>query len=461
MSRSLLVLLTLAAVVCPRAQAQLPGVVAAETPGGGAGEVIGDDPLHSRAAAQRQRQVQRSEPRELAQEFHDAIVNAEELLRESVRGGGVVSLDVVVGLSSKLLAADLALATDRAERLAALERHRALARYVEEHIRSFILGSVRQFTTSDYVETRTRRLLAEVRLIQERGAGGAAPVTGTGLFRDLDPLAAGAVARDKFEAYRATTAALAPAARDAPAQAVAAGFEAIRGGRNFAIDVLFSLSELRVEVHRALGDRPADDLAVLEAHWLMAWELDMTKRSRAEAVQQFTVPDVYAAHDRRLEAESWLAAALSRPAKPLPLAGVLQDPVFIDHDPLRSQAAARAKASAARADTRQLAAQRREVLLKEYRRRWEYLLGGYDIAHDRILELSRRLLEVERSLAGSRAVRLAAFERHWARTIAVEELVKRRVEAGVKQFTAALYFEARAERHQAGVWLSEAVRAKD
>jgi len=448
MSRSSLVLLALVLGAYPAGHAQaFPD------------DSTDDNPVDAKATAQRLRDLRRTEPRELARASHDAARAAYEVRLHRIRSG-TDTPDTVVDLFPRLLAADLDLADGRAGRLAALEKYWVRLREIEGLTRERVEAGVKNFTSAHYWAARCERLLAELRLVRELGAGKPLPGAILGGLSDVDPLDAGAAARDAFAATRAAELALARAARDAPVNEYRVRIRRIGAGTD-SPDLLLSASIRHVRAARASGDNPAELLGVLEAHWHTAWDIELLTRERVEAgVKNFT-PAVYSeAQDGRLEAEAWIVEGRRQPGKLLPLQGGLQDPFGETDDPLETRDVARAKFDAARADLGHPALRRRQVILAGYAVREQRVRGGTDLP-ERALYSERKLAAVELTLATDRAERFAALERHWARACTIEDLVRERVEAGVKLFTPADFLEARYERLRAELRLAEARAAKE
>jgi hypothetical protein len=459
MSRSLLVVLTLALVACPEARAQQlsDGPPSLAEFGD---DPSGHDPLSARERARRLRQAQQADPGESKRALRDAA-RSEYAVRMIRIQGGTDTPDVVLDLLPRLLAADLGLAGNRAERVAARQGYRRAMQEIEDLTRRRIENGIQAFTPADYWALRCARLLAELWLIEELGGPGK-PLPGAPnrALGDQDPFEAKAAAQDEFEATRALPRLLAEAARDAPLREYQARIPRLFGGGE-SPDYLLPIAQRRVAAEGTRGENTVEYRAALEGLWQVTWHLEHFTQQCIEArFKTFSPADYYATHDLRLEVEVWIAAARRNAGKPLPLRGGLQDPFVMPDAPLDAKDVARTKAEAAQVDVRQLLEKRREALLAEHEARLRRIRAGADTP-DVLNTASARLLTVELALANGRAERLAARERFWARTALTEDLMLARVMAGVKGFTPANCYAARYMRILAELELAEARAARE
>jgi hypothetical protein len=441
-TRSLLMLgLPLALTTCPAVRAQPPE----------------PDPLGTKAKAQALRAAERGDPKELLQAQREAARVSYEERAEAMRAGRAVAVDRPIAQSGEVLAAELRVANGAAERLAPLARHVArlgdIEAMTEQHLWLYPRWSR---AWADYQEARADHLLAGLRLLEALGEAGHSSPRAPGAAVGRDPVDSKAAARDEFELTRGAPRALGGTALDATLSEVETRRGDLEAGYAVPLDVLFHASRRQVDLRRALGDRPADLLLALEAHWALALSIETITRLRTEAgIGMWSVAE---AQDWRLEAESWLAEA---GAGSRPRVGGVQHPLADRGDPLDTRGLARAEAAAGRADLRQLARERREVLLEWYASQLAELRRGRPVLVDVTLELLRRLAAVELVLASDRAERLAALERQWARACEFEDALRYFAE----HTTLCIYFgpdllEARAEHLRAEVWLIEARREK-
>jgi uncharacterized protein YlaI len=413
-------------------------------------------PLDGKALAKARRAADGAAPRELTRALVGAARSEHDERLHRVLGG-VDTPDALLAALSRRLTAHLALADGRPGRLAALEGYWAGNRRVEELTKERVEAGTKNFAPADYWAARALRLLAEWRLARALADGGR---TLPGAADEAKPLQGKAVARDKRAASRAAPSVPARAALDAAVQEYRARTRRVGSGVDTP-DMLLLASLRHVEAGRALAESPADLMRVLESHWQLAWEIEELTRERIEAgTRNFTPADYFEARDQRLEAEAWIAEARRQEGTSLPLKGGLRDPTWEGGDFLGGGAVARAKFAAAQADPRQLLESRRECLRSAYAIRVQRVRGGVD-APDATGEAARRLLAVDLALAGGRAERLAALEAYWARARELDDLTRQRVEAGVKNFTPADFWEARFYRLQAELWLIEAGAAKE
>jgi hypothetical protein len=448
-------LLALGLGACPAARAQ------AVASGPGPSEAM---PLDSRALAQALRAAERADPQELVRARRDAARAAYAEALDKGRSPGWPSPDLLTALSLRLLAAELAAAGSRPERLAALQGQCVRVRHLEDAITERYQGGTARLFALTYLPVHSERLLAELALAASlKGDAGALPGAPEADPGGSNPLTRGPTARDQFAAAHATPRALAPSAADALLRATEARLEAVAGRKAFRLADYLTTALRRVEMARVLGDGPADLLPVLEGYWAVTWDVErMSEEYRAAAIGPVSMTDDLEVHDRRLEAEAWIAEARSRPGRPLPLKGGLQEPfgAFIVEDPLDTRDFARAKFEGTRLDSRQLARQRQAVLLEGYAIGAAAIRDGRSIAATPTIDMLRRLAAVELSLVPSRAERIAALERYWARARELEELTKERAPLGLMAYTIADYWEARGERLRAQAWLVEGRREK-
>jgi hypothetical protein len=391
-----------------------------------------------------------AEPEELSRSLRDAARTAYLIRLRHVREG-METPDAALNDLVKLAAADSALAKTPAERVAAAERYWAVRREVEEMTVERVAAGIVRFGPADYWANRTERLLAELNLVREFAAAGRpSPGSVHSALHDPDPL----------EEWGPRVEFL--AAHEAPRKFIEAAFEACANEQLWRIrrvmggaappSELFSplLSRLRVE--QAAGRVPAASLAAVEAVWMLNRDEERLMLERVEAgIQAFTPADYHEARDHQLEAAIRVAEARRRAGKPLPLTGGLQERLAeVLHAPLDTKEVARAKSEAVRADVRRLARERREAIL-----------AGNECRRYFASATSERLLDAELALAGSKAERLAALERHWSRVAAIEVSVRESVETRLKTFTAADFWEARYDTLLAELLLAEARAARE
>jgi hypothetical protein len=447
----------------PLAGVELPGPGERVVfPGGArpAGAVPAESPLDAKDTARSLRQAQTAAPDELRREVRGAARAGYDIRLQRIRGG-TDTPDVTLEDLARLLPVDLALAKTPAERVTARVRYWAGCREVELLTLERVAAGIKAFTAADYWAARTERLLAEFQLVQEiGGAGMPLPASLHSALHDPDPIESWAP-RAEFAASRAAPRELARAAQEACTREYARRIRRIMAGTDTP-DVLLEVVPRRVAAARAAGEEGPEFLATLEGVWLLSWDAEQLTRERVEAgVKQFSRADYYDSRADRLGASAQMAEARRVAGKPLALTGGLQDPFAVLHDdPLDTRDLARAKAETVRADISELNRQRRAALLAGYEQSIQRVRSGTDTP-DVTGAVSRRLLDVELALAGQkRADRLAALERQLARAAEIEALVRECVEAGVKNFTPADFWEARYERLRAELQLAETRAAK-
>jgi hypothetical protein len=270
---------------------------------------------------------------------------------------------------------------------------------------------------------------------------------------DDDPLDK-ARARGMRGAPQAEAAPLKRALRDAALSGYAERMDRIRKGYDTP-DVVLSLLPKLLAVDLALADGPAARLAARQRYWVGLREVEELTRDRVEAgVRQFTQADVWTARSERLLAELSLVHELGGAGKPLPGSRLT---AFDDPDPLAARAVARDELVATHATERGLAAAARDACANDSAVRVQRLRAGSGTP-DSVLAILPRRLAAERVLGRSPADFLAALEDLWQMAWECERLTRDRVEAGVRQFTQADVFDARAARLQMGVLIVEARR---
>jgi hypothetical protein len=414
-------------------------------------------PLDTKGAARRLRQVQRAEPQALTRDVHDAARSAFEVRMMRVLAA-VETPDVLLGEIRRMLPAELDLARDPAERLAAWERYWAATREIEVATRERVEAGVRIFTAADYYSARGERLLAEADLLEAyREAGRRLSGGLSGPLVDPDPLASGPAARDGFRMTRVAPRESARAAHDAYVAEYQVRVQRLAGGTDTP-ELTLAILPRRLAAAQASGAGPADLLAIQEGLWQMACSCELLTRRRVEdGVKGFTPADAYDARDVRLAAAVLVAEGRRQGGKVQPLVGALQEVSGALDEPLDTKGIARIKSEDTRAEPRQLNEERRRALLAAYNVRIQRILGGTDVP-DVLITVSRRLVEVELARAAGRAERLAALERYWERAAELELLVAERVSAGIKAFGPADYYEARYERLVAELRIARAAK---
>jgi hypothetical protein len=127
----------------------------------------------------------------------------------------------------------------------------------------------------------------------------------------------------------------------------------------------------------------------------------------------------------------------------------LQAQVFADDaaddNPLNAKAMAKRLREAQRTEPRELLRASHDAAKAAFEVRLQRIHGGTDLP-DVTLDLVPKILAAELALADGRAGPLAALERAWVRSREIERLTEERVNAGVKNFTPADYWEVRTER---------------
>jgi hypothetical protein len=106
------------------------------------------------------------------------------------------------------------------------------------------------------------------------------------------------------------------------------------------------------------------------------------------------------------------------------------DVIVEEADEEIAKAVAKEKAAALKADPKKLAQEKVEVARKSVEARFKEFLAGRVGSLDIVLESANRLMKAELQVAENDEERLAAYERIWKLTLAVELLNKARFDAG-------------------------------
>jgi hypothetical protein len=212
----------------------------------------------------------------------------------------------------------------------------------------------------------------------------------------------------------------------------------VRAGMVMPDVLLYDMGRL-VAADYSLAKTPADRVAALEQYCSLCREAETLTLDRVMAgIKQFSSADYWAARAERLLAELRLFKELGDAGKPLPgsLQGALHDP-----DPFELQGP-QAEFAAARVGPRRLAEAARDACANEYAARIQRIMGGTETPDVLPLIGLRRVAAVE-AAGDDPAERLAAVEAAWLLCRDVEDLTRERIEAGVKMFIPADYFDAR------------------
>jgi hypothetical protein len=128
-----------------------------------------EHPLETRDVARAKSAAARADVRKL-NEMRREVLRAAYAVRIQRAWSGTDAPDAVSVVSRRLLTAELALATSRGERLAALEQHLARAAEIEEITRKHVEEGIRTFTTLNSHDTRFERIQAELWLAEAHAA---------------------------------------------------------------------------------------------------------------------------------------------------------------------------------------------------------------------------------------------------------------------------------------------------
>jgi hypothetical protein len=128
-----------------------------------------EHPLDTRDVAQAKSAAARADVRQLNETRRD-VLRAAYAYRITRLWAGTEVPDAASAVSRRLVGVELALATRRGERLAALEQHCARAAEIEDFTRDRVEQGIRTFTSVDYHDMRFERIQAELWLAEARAA---------------------------------------------------------------------------------------------------------------------------------------------------------------------------------------------------------------------------------------------------------------------------------------------------
>jgi hypothetical protein len=269
---------------------------------------------------------------------------------------------------------------------------------------------------------------------------------------DPHPLDAKEKARALHQSQKGEPEALRRSLRDVALTAYHLRLRQVRNGTlmpDFAFHDLVRL----VAADSALARTPAEHLAALARYWAGWREIDLLTAERVAAgIKQFTSADAWAAHTEHLLAELRLVRELAEAREQLP--GVLHL-ALDDPDPFEDRGVVRAEFGATRVEPRRLARAALDACNNEHATRSKRIQAGTDTP-DVFLPMGDRRLAAARAAGANPAEYLAAVEAVWMLNRDLERLTLERVEAGIKQFTPADYYETRDHRLEASVLMAEA-----
>lgn len=415
----------------------------------------------SRDLARAAAQARNAEQPRLLEEMRDAARRMYTDRRGEFicRRGTLEFLDEIAWL---LLDSELALCSTDRERVAALERHWARVKEVEqENIARYEAGRV---DYKDYHGSRYHRMKAEL-LLAEAGAKLNLPpgfLTTPPRNKLVEALSSRELARAQYGASAPDLHQLRTGMRDAARIAHIGRLRNMYAARG-TLDFTLRWSLRWLEAERRLARNDEEFLPALERHWMTLRQLEDLNQARYLA-GRVAVQDLAQSREYRLEAEIWLADARARlgdpPARTRALLFLVPegqwhlewgglDPRCFDEIGLFARAAAKG-------GHRTLGEWRRErlaALREQYDAREKEFEGGRGTL-DFLLESALRLVELQRQLATDGPARLAVLEQHWKRTRRIEEVVRFRLEAG--RVAPQDYQQCRFHRLQAELWLRQA-----
>jgi hypothetical protein len=414
--RAFLAFLLLAALLSGAAQAQpLP----ADAPG--------DRALAAKELAKACREAARTKAAELARE---RIAAARKALRERHKefGAGRGGLNVLFEAGRVWLDAERAAGLSRAARAAVLDYSWRMLWELERLLREgHEAGRVK---TADYLETRARRLEAEMRLARAGGAKGREAMDPAfDLFpetaRTADPLSARELAKAGDAARRTPLpevtrqwAATAREAVEARPQEPLPGVDTLKG----PLDTLLEAVAPWAEAEQAARDSPAARAAALETLWRAAWAADHLTRAGYDA-GRVNAAEYLGTTARRLEVEMRLTRSRGARGREAPRLDLFPE------DPLDTKELAKARDTARRAALADLARERAAASWGAlHERHLEFLAGRGRL--EILLELAASWAEAEQAARDSPAARVDALDRLWRMAWQWERLARSGHDAG-------------------------------
>ncbi len=233
-------------------------------------------------------------------------------------------------------------------------------------------------------------------------------------------------AQARFEAAHANVRELEQAKLEAARGEVEARLKEFLAGRG-TLDILLGTSQDWLEAQRAVLREPANQLAALERHWMLAKQIDHVNQVRYLA-GRIPIQDYLQSRHDRLEAQIQVTHARAQQGKSA--AGVIALPGFGPRvNWLGSKVVAKAKYESARVEVRELERAKLAAARGEVEARFKEFLEGRGTL-DILLAASQRWLDAERAVHPERADQVAALEKHWLLARRAEEVNRARHDAG-------------------------------
>jgi hypothetical protein len=271
---------------------------------------------------------------------------------------------------------------------------------------------------------------------------------------DAGPFGAKDRARELRQARRTDPAELARALHRTALAEYEERIRRVRAGTDTP-DVVRELLPRLLEAELGLARGPADRLAAMQRHWARAREIERMTQERVEAgVKNFTPADLLLARYHRLTAALRLAQARAAAGRPLPGSGA---PGPEDADPDGDRSLAREEFVAVRTPPPLLARAALEALAGEVADRLQRVRAGTDTP-DVLFDIPLLRVALERTAGQQPGDAVGVLEGLWLAAWCCERLIQERVEAGVKNFTPADYYDARGRRFEAAAALAGARR---
>ncbi len=395
-----------------------------------------DGPLDARELAQAMFEAARAEPKQIVRQRLETARKEAHVIseRDPHYADGKSILDDGLGWSKRLLAAELAVCDSPAEKAAAYKRHWLVA-WEHEHKAEerFDFG---QHSYGRLMAARYDRLTAEIDWEKARAGGGKEeprpraerlpdfrfPESNFDGMNYLTPRA-----RAKFEASRSDVGVLARQRVEAARVAYRERLEEYERGKTVLLDLL-TLAESVTQAELDVPGGTADETAVRERAWEMAWVVHEITRMRYDRYGlsfEARAPARYAL----LQAEIALlrAGQIMRPNRVNRVGSIVNNPDLAKI--LDAKALARARTEVGRTDLNDLLRLRLEAARDGYRLRMGEYLEGKTVL-DSLLDWLPRMLDSELALAANQTAREAAHVRHWKRSWQIEAVNLRKFEAG-------------------------------
>jgi hypothetical protein len=368
----------------------------------------------------------------------DVARGAWEARFELYRAGSRDStLDILLDASRRVLETELAVCSEKTERIAFHES------FWEDAVEAEKIDQARyeagRISIQDLAAAKYVRLEAEIQLYLARTdgkrllplpGGGRSVIDseefvkeeGRGTFKEL--------ARRKFQASRVDLSELKRARVEAARTFLEARFELyVAGARESTLYALIEARRNLIDAELDLANNETDRIDVLDWGWQLARSVERINRARFEA-GRLGIQDLADSTYDRLDAEIRLVQALAKRPRGTQLKQrAAQFPVGMEG--IDRSDYPKLRAALANANPRRLARERLDAARVAHEARWKlFVAGARDSTQEMLISTSLNLLEAELAVCDQDADRLAALEKHWEGAYLLEHAGQRRHDAG-------------------------------